>query len=358
MANSTNRLIIIGDNDSLHIKYWHNYLNQKHEIFLIKSHAIKTKTSFKSWFRLFLEIKKIRPSVICVHYVTIFSLPLVILRTPKIVLHAYGSDFYWLKSQKKKTLKDIITKYILQLLLKRANKILLSSEALSKFLQESYKAQKNKIKVISWGIELDKIKPDANAKFILNKFGIPAGKEIFLCTRAFQALHNHLNLIKAFGKFVIENENKNYHLVLTCSYGDKTYFNFLQEHLRKLKIKDSITLNWGYLGFEELSFLLKNTKLYFSLPDTDQLSASLLEAMYMGCFPVVSNIAAYREIIRDGFNGFFTDQKNETAIVDSICRALVLIQHHTGYKMFNRDMIMKDHSRQVQAEKMYREIIA
>jgi L-malate glycosyltransferase len=43
--------------------------------------------------------------------------------------------------------------------------------------------------------------------------------------------------------------------------------------------------------------------LYFSLPDSDSVAVSLLEAMAHGCIPVVSDLPANREVVADGING-------------------------------------------------------
>ena len=43
---------------------------------------------------------------------------------------------------------------------------------------------------------------------------------------------------------------------------------------------------------------------YFSLPESDSVSVSLLEAMAHGCVPILSDLPANRELVRNGDNGF------------------------------------------------------
>jgi glycosyltransferase involved in cell wall biosynthesis len=42
---------------------------------------------------------------------------------------------------------------------------------------------------------------------------------------------------------------------------------------------------------------------FFSLPETDSVSVSVLEAMAHGCIPLLSDLPANRELVRDGDNG-------------------------------------------------------
>lgn len=46
---------------------------------------------------------------------------------------------------------------------------------------------------------------------------------------------------------------------------------------------------------------------YFSLPSSDSVSVSVLEAMAHGCVPLLSELPANRELVRDGDNGLIVD---------------------------------------------------
>jgi L-malate glycosyltransferase len=57
---------------------------------------------------------------------------------------------------------------------------------------------------------------------------------------------------------------------------------------------------------------------YLSLPPSDSVSVSVLEAMAHGCVPLLSDLSANRELVRDGDNGLIV---RDTSSVD-ICSAL------------------------------------
>ncbi len=64
------------------------------------------------------------------------------------------------------------------------------------------------------------------------------------------------------------------------------------------------------------------SKIFISIPKSDARAISLLEAMYYGCIPVVSNIPANFECIIDGLNGIVNE--NPKNLDKSIIEALNL----------------------------------
>ncbi len=59
----------------------------------------------------------------------------------------------------------------------------------------------------------------------------------------------------------------------------------------------------GRLAAEAQSALYARARWYVSLPRSDSVSVSVLEAMAHGCIPLLSDLPANRELVRDGANG-------------------------------------------------------
>lgn len=59
----------------------------------------------------------------------------------------------------------------------------------------------------------------------------------------------------------------------------------------------------GRLGAGEQAGWYARARWYLSLPVSDSVSVSLIEAMAQGCIPIVSDLPANRELVRDGDNG-------------------------------------------------------
>lgn len=59
----------------------------------------------------------------------------------------------------------------------------------------------------------------------------------------------------------------------------------------------------GRLNAEDQSRCYRDARWYLSLPTSDSVSVSVLEAMGHGCIPLLSDLPANRELVRDGDNG-------------------------------------------------------
>jgi glycosyltransferase involved in cell wall biosynthesis len=95
--------------------------------------------------------------------------------------------------------------------------------------------------------------------------------------------------------------------------------------LRKLASRLGIADHVRFLGLVSHSALpehLRGSALYLSMSRTEGLSASLIEAMASGCFPIVSDLPANRELIDEGRNGFLVPVDQPSALADAILRAM------------------------------------
>jgi glycosyltransferase involved in cell wall biosynthesis len=74
---------------------------------------------------------------------------------------------------------------------------------------------------------------------------------------------------------------------------------------------------------------------YLSQPSTDSVSVSVLEAMAHGCIPLLSDLPANRELVRDGENGLIVGDHAELDIV----RLEALLANSAAVARANRSWI-------------------
>lgn len=74
----------------------------------------------------------------------------------------------------------------------------------------------------------------------------------------------------------------------------------------------------GWLAPEDNLRYYRRSAIYLSLPESDATSVSLLEAMSAGCIPVVSDLPANREWVRDGVNGIIDSGGGENPLKRAI----------------------------------------
>jgi glycosyltransferase involved in cell wall biosynthesis len=73
---------------------------------------------------------------------------------------------------------------------------------------------------------------------------------------------------------------------------------------------------------ERMPEYLRGSAVYISTARSDGASVSLLEAMACGAFPVVADIAANREWIEDGRNGFLFSAESAKELAEKILESL------------------------------------
>jgi glycosyltransferase involved in cell wall biosynthesis len=91
--------------------------------------------------------------------------------------------------------------------------------------------------------------------------------------------------------------------------------------VEKLGIAENVCL-LPFLPQQQLWKLFQRALVSVSVSQHDGTPNSLLEAMVIGCLPVVGDIESTREWVQDGQNGFVVDPGNPTALADAILKGL------------------------------------
>jgi len=78
----------------------------------------------------------------------------------------------------------------------------------------------------------------------------------------------------------------------------------------------------GYLSQEAFRDALAQAQVFVSVPSSDASSVALLQAMAVGCFPVVSDLPSQQELVEDGVGGLRVPVRDPEALADAIVRAL------------------------------------
>lgn len=159
-----------------------------------------------------------------------------------------------------------------------------------------------------------------NQKLSLLNFGVdihlsnnnPIKENIIYSNRLHKDVYNIDQIIKAFA--LISEKYHDWYLIVGAS-GDKT------QSLKSLASKILSSDSYQFIGFVDSqtnnAHYLKS-KIWVSVPSSDGTAISLLEAMAYGCIPVVSDLPANREWIKDGVNGVIVKNSLEEAIARAI----------------------------------------
>lgn len=228
-------------------------------------------------------IDYINPDFINAHYITSYgtigALAKIFSKNKaKLILSAWGSDI--LVTPFKNKLYYYLTKFVLS----KANLVTSDSNYMADFIQKI--GECNNLLVFPFGIDR---MPDVKKE--------EKDYNYFFSNRALEPNYNIKLVIDIFKNLYTQNNN----LKLIVA-NDGTERNFLEKYVTDSKLTSAVEFV-GYLSAEEMSVYYRKCGYYFTLPTSDSTSVSLLEAMAYGCIPIVSDIPANLEWIRNGKNG-------------------------------------------------------
>lgn len=162
-----------------------------------------------------------------------------------------------------------------------------------------------------------------NAEILLANLGInpiqPVEKQkIVFSNRLHSPLYRIDEVIKAFANFVSKPEFEDWRLVVAATGKEKEF----QQLSQSLGIEDKVKFV-GWLSQKENAEYYAKSKIYISLPKSDSFPISLMEAMSGECIPVISDLPAYKGIMKKGENALILSDE-EIAKADYLEQALTL----------------------------------
>ena len=148
-----------------------------------------------------------------------------------------------------------------------------------------------KIHLIPWGVEKYWLQKRLNRK-------IDTKKPVFISPRSHEKIYRIDIVIKIFHKFYQINPNSK---LLLLGDGSKT--KSIQEQISKLGLENAVKIV-GSVSEKQYKKYLEKSDFYISASEVDGSSVSLLQAMAMGVVPIVSDISANNQWVKNGVTGY------------------------------------------------------
>lgn len=111
-----------------------------------------------------------------------------------------------------------------------------------------------------------------------------------------------------------------------------------EKWIKQLQIKDHVRL-LPYLSQEQLWSIFRRSQISVSLTTHDGTPNTLLEAMALGCFPVVGDIESLREWIVPGVNGLLIESDSPQALADAMLLSLQRDEMRESAAQINRRLV-------------------
>lgn len=293
-------MLIVGNPKSIHTKRLSQFFEQDYQVNLINEDIdFSLRNSLVAIKQLKKTITETRPDILVLYQLNLTAFVAVLAnKKTKIPTFAIGigSDILTMPQ------KGLPYKAMLKYILKNSQAYNAGSPYLLEQMQR-YCPKHSEILLANLGI--NPIQPIEKEKIVFSN-------------RLHSPLYRIDEVIKAFANFVSKPEFEDWLLVVAATGKEKEF----QQLSQSLGIEDKVKFV-GWLSQKENAEYYAKSKIYISLPKSDSFPISLMEAMSGECIPVISDLPAYKGIMKKGENALILSDE-EIAKADYIEQALAL----------------------------------
>ncbi len=249
---------------------------------------------------------------------------------PKVILTVWGSDVLLVPQQ------SWALALIVKFCLARADVITANSHILINAVQKLLPSQR-----VSRSARWTQFRLNRAPELHLLHFGIeniPAMQDLsskaklILSSRLHKKLYHVDKIILAFAKLVRNGVIDQEYKLIIAGTGPET--KNLQQMIYDLNLVNKVYFT-AMLNYNELVKYYQRATVFVSVPESDALASSVLEAMAYGCIPVLSSLASAREVVLDKINGFIGVDYDllADAILNAVHRSANLLEYQQLYKI-------------------------
>lgn len=341
-----NKVLIFADPDSIHTKKWFDgwkLLGYDSDISGLSPETFDNKLVFsaninveggnsreffKNIFNFKKVLKNVNPNIINAHYLTSYGLiaSLIKRKNDKLVIILPGTDV--MQTMDKNYIYLIMAKFIFY----RSDLLVSVSDTMTKKILKYFPYLEDKIITQQYGIDID----------FFDKFETDSKNIDLLTNRGWVKNSNYEILLDVFNKF--DNISK-----AMVGYNESDYSSNLKSKYPALD--ESI---YKALPYDKSISLVARCKIFISLTTSDGTPLSLLEAMYLGAIPIVSDLKTNHEVIEHGINGFIVPIDKQK-LEETINHVLSLSDEEIKkIRVLNKELINKRFNMEKNFKKMDR----
>jgi glycosyltransferase involved in cell wall biosynthesis len=273
------RMLIVGNPKSIHTKRLSQFFEQDYQVNLINEDI---DFSFRNLFPALKATKailsKLSPDILVLYQLNLTAFIAILANKRKkipVFSIGIGSDILLMPQ------KGFLYKAMLKYILKNSQAYNAGSPYLLEKMQH-YCPKNSEILLANLGI--NPIQPIEKQKIVFSN-------------RLHSPLYRIDEVIKAFANFVSKPQYADWLLVVAATGREKEF----QQLAQSLGIKDKVKFV-GWLSQKENAEYYAKSKIYISLPKSDSFPISLLEAMSGECLCIISDLPAYKGIMKQGEN--------------------------------------------------------
>ncbi|MHA2051962.1 MAG: glycosyltransferase [Candidatus Hodarchaeales archaeon] len=298
----------------------------------------------KAFVYLYSAKRKNKNIVFHTHNLGHFALLGLILNPKKHVVSPYGSDFFSI---------SWIRRFVLRLLLRRADLIIPHSDEMVTQLIKDYSVSKNKIFRIHTGVDLKKWKKPSNSTLTAyrKRLDIPEGSVVFLSYRNCQSIYQ-IHLLPSIHFRLLQQNIPAFFIYVTGTHEKTDYISQIKDLIEHKNLSKHTKLFQTVLKAEKLAKLLFISDYFFSIPKWDNFGVTVQEGMYCECVPILSDLQSYKDVINPE-TAVIASTKSIDGMTIEIKRAVQLNIHlNERIKNINKNIIVNHYNMEENLKKM------
>ncbi len=277
-------------------------------------------------------LKQLKPDIVHAHYATSAGLTALVCGFHPTVVTVHGSDLTL-------GIKSRIWRPLLRRIFEHADCVNAVSQDLAAMVL-SLGISPDKVETLTLGIDIDKF------TFLERRPPDPSRGLRLVCTRRLEPVFDHQTIISALS--LLNEKRIKFDMTIV---GDGSMLDALKQCIHAAGLDGHVSFT-GKVPNDELPEILRRHDVYLSASLWDGTSLSLLEAMAMGLFPVVSDIkanAAWLTHNADGLLHRVGDAADLANCIIQLCSNPQLAVEAAGR---NREKVLRSASRKANMKRL------
>ena len=210
-------------------------------------------------------------------------------RHPYIVT-TYGSEVFGARERGR------LYYWMIKRVLRGASLVTATTPKMASTLIEEFGVPEDRIRMFSLGYDSSvfTMVDDKERRQLRRERDLPSTERVWVINRRSLSLYRTIEVVSGFLQFCQDHADG--HLVVLCGDDDPAYSKKLRDVIAASHHKSRVHMVGEFLPAEDVAQWLRTADFAISVPKTDQLSTSILEAMACGSIPVLSDLEAYQQL--------------------------------------------------------------
>ncbi|MGQ9599930.1 MAG: glycosyltransferase family 4 protein [Anaerolineae bacterium] len=325
------RLCYIANSNSIHVRRWvRHFVGRGHEVHLISTrpgeapipagiflHSIAAPPvprlrNLALGFAIRREVRRIQPDLVHAHQISPDGWLAAMAGYHPLLLTAWGSDL--LLAPRKALRYHLLIRWALR----QADYVTCVSESLAQ-VARSLGADPARLEVAPWGVDTEVFHPGPPNPELRRQLDLGPGP-VVLSIRALRPLYNPLVIAQAI-PLVLQKVPEAQFVIRSHLYEPDLLARF-QVILQESGVEDRVRWVGDLSDDQAIAELYRLAEVAVSVPLSDGMPQSVLEAMACGAPPVVSDVPSLHEWIEEGREGLFVPVGDSQALSAAIVRLL------------------------------------